>query len=133
MEDNNRNIEEPKFDEKGMTQWFWRVLHTEKFKLGKNVQIGSFTVIDALEGVDIEDNVKIGFSCVVISYSSIDGKKGKVILKKNCSVGSHAVIMPGVIIGENAVVGANSFVNGNIPANEIWVGTPAKLLKKIKN
>lgn len=131
MEQNNKR-EKPKFDEKGMTQWFWRVLHPENLKLGENTQIGSFTVIDAMKGVEIEDDVKIGFNCVIISYSSIDKKEGKVILKKNCKIGSTAVIMPGVTVGENAVVGANTFVNQDIPANEIWVGTPAKFLKKVQ-
>lgn len=123
--------EKPKFDDKGMTQWYWRVLHSENFKLGKNVQIGSFTSIDAMEGVEIEDNVKIGFGCVILSYSSIDKKGGKVVLKRNCKVGSNAVIMPSITIGENAVVGANSFVNRDVPSNEIWVGTPARFLKKV--
>jgi len=123
--------EKPKFNKRGLTQWYWRVLHPENFKLGENTQIGSFTVIDALKGVEIEDGVKIGFSCVIISYSSIDKKEGKVVLKKNCKIGSNAVIMPGITVGENAVVGANSFVNQDIPENEVWVGTPVRFLKKV--
>ena len=39
--------------------------------------------------------------------------------------------MPGITVGENSIVGACSFVNKNIPDNQIWVGTPAKLLKNI--
>ena len=39
--------------------------------------------------------------------------------------------MPNVIVGENSVIGAYSFVNHDIPANEIWVGVPAKFKKKI--
>lgn len=127
----NRTWEEPEFDERGMTQWYWRVLHSENFKLGANVQIGSFTVIDAREGVEIEDDVKIGFGCIILSYSSIGKKGGKVVLKRDCKIGSNAVIMPNVTIGENAVVGANSFVNKNIPPNEVWVGNPARCLKKV--
>ena len=123
---------QPKYDERGMTQWYWRVLHKENFKLGKNVQIGSFTAIDASKGVEIEDDAKIGFGVAILSFSSIDQKGGNVLLKKNCSIGSHAVIMPGITIGENSIVGANSFVNKNIPPNEIWVGSPARFLKKIK-
>lgn len=126
-----KKIEKPKFDKRGFTQWQWRVLHADNLKLGKNTQIGSFTVIDASEGVEIEDNVKIGFNCTILSFSSIDQKSGKTILKKNCSIGSHAVIMPGIMVGENSIVGANSFVNKDVPANEIWAGTPAKFLKKV--
>lgn len=113
----------------GMTQWNWRVVGLDNFILGNNVEIGSFTIIDAKVGVVIEDNVKIGWSCSILSYSTIDDKKGKVILKKGCRIGTNSVILPGIIIGENATVGANSFVNTNIPSNEIWVGSPAKKLR----
>lgn len=124
------NWVEPEFDEIGMTQWYWRVSHRENFKLGKNTEIGSFTMIDAREGVEIQDDVKVGFGCVILSYSSIDKKSGKVTLKRACKIGANSVILPGIEIGEGAVVGANSFVNCNIPANEVWIGSPAKFYKK---
>jgi len=116
----------PTYDENGMTQWYWRVIDIENFKLGERVEIGSFTIIDAKEGVTIEDNVKIGWSCSIFSVSSIDNKKGKIVLKKGCKIGANSVIMPGIIVGENSTVGANSLVNKSIPANEVWIGTPAR-------
>jgi len=116
----------PTYDENGMTQWYWRVVGIENFKLGERVEIGSFTIIDAKERVTIEDDVKIGWSCSIFSVSTIDNKNGKIILKKGCKIGANSVIMPGIIIGENATVGANSLVNKSIPANEVWVGTPAR-------
>jgi acetyltransferase-like isoleucine patch superfamily enzyme len=119
----------PKYDEYGMTQWGWRVLNRENFVLGERVQIGTFTVIDAKEGVVIEDDVKIGFGCSILSYSSIDGKKGKVILKKGSNLGANSVVFPDVTIGEGATVGANSLANHNIPAGEVWVGSPARKLR----
>ncbi len=119
----------PIYDEGGMTQWYWRVIGIENFNLGERVEIGSFTIIDANEGITIEDNVKIGWNCSIFSISTIDNKKGKIILKKNCKIGANSVILPGIIVGENATVGANSLVNKNIPPNEIWVGTPARKIK----
>ena len=116
----------PTYDENGMTQWYWRVIGIENFKLGERVEIGSFTIIDAKEGITIEDNVKIGWSCSIFSVSTIDNKNGKIILKKGCKIGANSVIMPGIIVGENATIGANSLVNKSIPANEVWVGTPAR-------
>jgi len=119
----------PIFDKNGMTQWYWRVTNIENFNLGNQVEIGSFTVIDAKYGVTIEDNVKIGWSCSIFSNSTIDNKKGKIILKQGCNLGAHSVVLPGITIGENATVGANSLVNKNIPSNEIWVGSPAHKIK----
>ena len=123
--------EGPRYTDYGMTQWNWLVRYRENFELGENTQIAPFTVIDAMNGVKIEDNVKIGFSCVIISNSTIDGKNGPVLLKKNSNVGANSTIMPGVTIGENSILGANSFVNKNIPDNEVWFGNPAKFVRKI--
>jgi acetyltransferase-like isoleucine patch superfamily enzyme len=124
---------EPVFDANGMSQWGWRVSHLQHFKLGNNVQIGTFTMIDAQEGVEIKDNVMVGFSCVILSYSSIDNKSGKVILQKGCRIGANSVIMPDVEIGENATVGANSLVTESIPPSEVWAGTPAKFIRYFRD
>ena len=82
-----------------------------------------------MNSVNIEDNVKIGWNCTIMSNSTIDGKKGKIILKEGCSIGANSVIFPNVTVGENAIIGANSLVNCNIPKNEVWVGTPAKKIR----
>ena len=125
----NDNWVEPIYDERGMTQWFWRVTSRENFSLGNNVQIGSFTIIDAQNSVEIEDNVKIGWSCAIISNSTVDGKKGPIILKEGCKLGAHVIIFPNIIVGKNSVIGANSLVNCNIPENEVWAGSPAKKIR----
>jgi len=80
----------------------------------------------------MEDFVQIGSHCSIYSISTIDNKEGQVRLKKNCKIGSHSVIMPGVTIGENAVIGAFSFVNQDIPANAVAVGVPAKVIREIE-
>jgi len=123
--------EKPQYTEYGLTQWNWLVRHREKFVLGEGTQIGAFTVIDAMNSITIEDNVKVGFSCVILSNSTIDNKAGPVVLKKNCKIGANSTIMPGITIGENAVIGANSFVNKDVPANELWFGVPARFQKKL--
>lgn len=115
-------------DEYGMTKWYWLVRHKYNFKLGKNTEIGNFTVIGCEYGVEIEDDVKIGYNCVIASDSAIDGKHGKIVLKRGCKIGTSSIIMPNVVIGENATIGANSFVNESIPDNEVWAGNPARRL-----
>ena len=113
------------------TRWQWMVRHKKHFKLGKNTDIGAFTYINAQNGVEIEAEVQIGSHCSIYSVSTIDGKAGAVLLKKNCKIGSHCVIMPGVTVGENSVIGAFSFVNKNIPANVVAFGVPVKVIKKL--
>lgn len=54
-----------------------------------------------------------------------------MIIKDNVWIGSDVVINPGVIIGENSVIGAGSLVTKSIPANCIAVGNPCKVLREI--
>jgi len=114
-----------------MTKYNYIVQYPEKLKLGKNFDIGTFTYINSHYGVEIHDNVQIGSHCSIYSHSTIDSKKGKIILEKNCKIGTHSTIMPNVRIGENSIVASYSFVTKNIPKNEIWAGIPAKRKKQI--
>lgn len=131
MEERFKDWEEPVVENGKLTKWNWMVQHPENLKLGKKVDIGAFTYINAKYDIEIQDNVQIGSHCSIYSISTIDEKNGKVILKKNCKIGSHCVIMPGVIIGENSIVGALSFVNANVPDNVIVAGSPVKLIKRL--
>lgn len=114
----------PVIKEGKLTKYNWIVQNVKGLKLGRMTDIGAFTYINAKFGVEIEDRVQIGSHCSVYSVSTIDGKKGKVLIKKGACLGSHSVVMPGVTIGENAIIGAFSFVNKDIPANRVAYGVP---------
>jgi acetyltransferase-like isoleucine patch superfamily enzyme len=131
MVNNNKNWEMPEIDDGKPTKYNWVVKNVEKLELGENTDIGAFTYMNAKFGIVIEENVQIGSHCSVYSVSTIDNKEGKVTLKKNCKIGSHSVIMPGITIGENSIIGAFSFVNKNIPDNVVAFGVPIKVIKKI--
>lgn len=115
-----------------LTKYNYIVQYPENLKLGKNFDIGTFTYINCKYGVKIEDYVQIGSHCSIYSHSTIDKKKGPVILKKNCKIGTHSTIMPKVTIGENSIVAAHSFVIKSIPNNQLWMGVPAKFKEKVK-
>lgn len=131
MEKRFKNWKYPKIKEGKMTEYNWLVKNKEGLKLGRYTDIGVFTYINAEEGVIIEEGVQIGSHCSIYSVSTIDNKKGRVVLKKNCRIGSHSMIMPGVIIGENSIIGAFSFVNKDISDNVIAFGIPVKVQKKL--
>ena len=133
MEERFKNWKKPEIKEGKITKYNWLVQNNKNFKLGRKTDIGAFTYINAKNGVIIEDYVQIGSHCSIYSVSTIDKKKGKVVLKKNCKISSHCLVMPGVTIGENSIVGAFSFVNRDIPKNTIAFGVPIKLVKKITN
>ena len=128
----NKKWVKPIIKHSKLTKYNYIVQYPTNLKLGKNFDIGTFTYINSRYGVEISDNVQIGSHCAIYSDSTIDSKKGRVILERNCKIGTHSTIMPGVRIGENSIVGAYSFVNKNIPKNQVWVGVPAKFMCKIK-
>jgi acetyltransferase-like isoleucine patch superfamily enzyme len=129
--DRFKDWKKPEIEEGKLTKWNWMVQNKEGLKLGKKTDIGAFTYINAKNGVEIQDYVQIGSHCSIYSESTIDNKKGKITLRKNCKIGSHSVVMPGITIGENSVIGAFSFVNKDIDDNVVAVGVPAKIVKKL--
>ena len=120
----------PVIEEGKPTKYNWVVQNIDGLKLGDKTDIGAFTYINARYGVTIEDKVQIGSHCSIYSISTIDGKEAPVVLKKNCRIGSHSVVLPGVTVGENTVVGAMSLVNRDLPANSIAFGIPARVKGK---
>lgn len=85
------------------------------------------------EMIHVGDNVIIGYGTRLFTHEFMHDhfKFGKIYIKKNALVGSFSTIRCGVTIGENSIVGMCSFVNKDIPANEMWGGVPARLIKKI--
>lgn len=122
----------------------WRVaLHRMRgVHIGEEVFIGSDVFIDNTypESIVIEDMVTIISRTMILGHTFIphhltdvmgdDGpaKKGAV-LKKGCYLGAQCIVMPGVTIGENAVVGAGSIVTTDIPPNSVAMGSPARAVR----
>ena len=132
MKERFKEWKHPKIEEGKLNKYNWMVQNKDGLKLGYKTDVGAFTYINAKNGVIIEDFVQIGSHCSLYSESTIDNKVGQIILKKNCKIGSHSVIMPGVTIGENAVIGAFSFVNKDVQENVVAAGVPIKIIKKIE-
>ncbi|HEY9000444.1 MAG TPA: DapH/DapD/GlmU-related protein [Mucilaginibacter sp.] len=108
-------------------------------KIGKNVFINHDCSFLDLGGITIEDDVQIGPKVSLISENhpldpstrkSLDLKS--VLIKRNAWIGAGAIILPGITIGENAVVAAGAVVNKDIPANTIVGGVPAKVIRVIE-
>ncbi|MBQ2666255.1 acyltransferase [Methanobrevibacter sp.] len=129
--DRFENWKAPEIKEGELTKYNWLVQHKDNLDLGYKTDIGAFTYINAKNNVIIEDNVQIGSHCSIYSISTIDDKEGEVILRNNCKIGTHSVIMPGVTVGKNSIIGAFSFVTENIPDNVVAFGVPTKVIRKL--
>ena len=131
MDDRFDDWQYPEIEDGKLTKYNWVVQHAENLKLGHKTDIGAFTYINALAGVVIEDLVQVGSHCSIYSVSTIDNKRGQVILRRNCRIGSHSTVLPGVVVGENSIVGAHSLVTHDIPADVVAYGVPAQVIRKL--
>mgnify|MGYP006451403683 FL=1 len=127
------NWKYPDIEDGKLTNYNWVVQNLDGLDLGFKTDIGAFSYINAKYKVVIADEVQIGSHCSIYSTSTIDNSFGKVVLKRNCRIGSHSTILPGVSIGENSIIGAHSLVNKDIPDNVVAFGVPAKVVRKLNN
>lgn len=127
-----QNWKKPVVSHNVPTPWNWVVSYPEKFMMLSFVDIGAFTYIQAEEGVELHDEVEIGSHCSIYSVNTIDNTRGRVVIECGACIGSHSTILPGVTIGSGAVVAANSLVKCDIPANQVWGGVPAKVMRRQK-
>jgi UDP-2-acetamido-3-amino-2,3-dideoxy-glucuronate N-acetyltransferase len=100
--------------------------------IGNNVTIKPG--VQLWDGVIIEDDVFIGPNVTFTNDKypksrNLDYKRMNTIVRKGVAIGANATILPGVEIGEYAIIGAGSVVTKNVQANEIVVGNPAKNIK----
>ncbi len=130
--DRSKNWEFPDVEHNILTKWNWLIQYPEYLRVGKNIDIGAFTYINAKKGVIINDNVEIGSHTSIYSINTIDNTSGAVFIGKNVKIGSHSVIFPNITIGKNSIIGAFSLVNKDIPANVLAFGVPCKIIKKLK-
>ncbi|HWJ25218.1 MAG TPA: DapH/DapD/GlmU-related protein [Flavisolibacter sp.] len=107
-------------------------------RIGKNVFINHACSFLDMGGITIEDHVLIGPKVNLITENHpLDPSNRRtlvckpILVKRNAWIGAAATILPGVTIGENAVVAAGAVVAKDVPANTIVGGVPAKIIKTI--
>lgn len=108
-------------------------------KIGNNVTIKNGVQI--WDGITLEDNVCVGAN---VSFTNdryphaknVEWKLEKTYVKNGASIGAGSTVLCGVTcgvtIGENAMIGIGSVVTHDVPTGEVWVGNPARYLKKIE-
>jgi acetyltransferase-like isoleucine patch superfamily enzyme len=110
----------------------------QHIRIGKNVFINHACSFLDMGGITIEDDVLIGPRVNLITENHpVDPARRKqldlksILIKRNAWIGAGATILPGVTVGENAIVAAGAVVNKDVPANTIAGGVPAKFIRTI--
>lgn len=110
--------------------------------IGDNVRIdtGHADLITLEDGVSIAGGSRLlchqrDFSdyCVGDDYMKLGYTLKPIVLKKGCLIGMESFVMPGVTVGEGAIVGAGSMVTKDVPAWTVAIGRPAKVVRQIPN
>lgn len=93
--------------------------------------------MQALNGIEIDSSAMFASGVKIISanHDFLDREKhifcNPIKIKQNVWIGANAIILPGVEIGENSIVGAGAVVTKSFPSNVIIVGNPARVLKNL--
>jgi maltose O-acetyltransferase len=111
-------------------------------EIGDNVLVNYGCSFGATKLVRIGDRCNIGTQVILIdnAFHELDPDRrdeqpesAPVILERNVWLASRVIVLPGVTIGENSVIGAGSVVTKDIPANVLAAGIPAKVIRSIRD
>jgi len=123
------------------------VLIRENTEIGDNVLVGTNSVIDGdckignnvsmqtgvyiTKYTTIEDNVFLGPLCVTTNdkYMKYGATLKGPVIKQGARIGANSTIMPGISIGEGAIVSAGSVVTKDVPPHKVVIGVPARVVK----
>ncbi len=108
----------------------------DNLHIGNNVSINPYFKCMSAGNIFIEDNVQIAMNVSIITnnhdfYDRAVLTVKDVYIKKNAWIGAGATILPGVTIGENAIVGAGCVVTRDVEPNTVVAGNPARVIRKL--
>jgi acetyltransferase-like isoleucine patch superfamily enzyme len=107
-------------------------------RIGKNVFVNHACTFMDRGGITLEDKVLLGpkVNLITTNHLTEPGRRRDtislpIVLKQGAWLGANVTVMPGVTIGENAIVGAGAVVTKNVAANTIVAGVPALMVKHL--
>lgn len=115
----------------------FRTMRRYGCEIAPYAQIGEGLFIPHSIGIVIGHEVVIGNNCEIFQNVTIGSnrkeKNGRFmpIIGNNVSIGSGAVVVGGITIGDNVCIGANSYVDKDVPSNVVVAGCPAKIIRAV--
>jgi acetyltransferase-like isoleucine patch superfamily enzyme len=118
-----------------------RVLEPAGLEIGAGVVVARDVTLDARGGLELADEALIGFESVLLTHTHRSEEVGVAIQKQGMFsapvkigarawLGMRVIVLPGVEIGEDAIVASGAVVTKTIPSGTIFAGVPAKMLRE---
>jgi len=107
----------------------WNLILHDRACLGDRANAYTLGVVEIFENSTVGQEVYLCTGTHAFDNPSMNLITSKITIEKNVFIGARAFVMPGITIGENAIVGAGSLVTKNIEKNTIVGGNPAKFIK----
>ena len=107
----------------------WNLILHDHACLGDRANAYTLGVIEIMEHATIAQDVYLCTGTHAFNKPAMNLVTSKITIHKNVFIGARAFIMPGVIVGENAIIGAGSVVTKNVEKNTIVGGNPAQFIK----
>lgn len=100
--------------------------------IAKSARISFGTKLDKTNpsGVHIGDETYIASGAIIFTHDFARNMHADTYIGKRCFIGANAIIMCGITIGDNVIIGSGSVVTKNVPSNCIVVGNPARIVKE---
>lgn len=101
--------------------------------VGRHVSVGLMAMMDVFfpQDITLADNAIIGYNTTILTHEFLtdEWRRGPVHIGKDVMIGANCTILPGVVIGDGAVVAAHSLVNRDVPPGVLAGGVPARILR----
>lgn len=113
-----------------------------KLRIGNRCFLGDGVMLDVRGGIAIDDDVTLSNRATLVSHINVGyqdhplqnrypTKEAEIHIKRGAYIGTGAILLPGITVGEQSVVGAGAVVTSSIPSHSMAAGVPAVVKKKL--
>lgn len=114
-------------------KWLWfKATKIYKNNLHPTVRLSRTTQLDKTnpKGIYIDEYTYLTGGVIVFAHDMCRSMRGETHIGKRCFIGAHAIIMCGVTIGDEVIVGSGAVVTKDVPSNCVVAGNPARIIKE---
>jgi maltose O-acetyltransferase len=118
-----------------------RLLYPRGITLGDDVGVARDVTLDGRGGIEIGDDTLVGFESIILTSTHVSKDKdipfrkqgmfsAPVKIGRNVWIGARAIFLPGVTVGDGAIIAVSSVVDKDVPADSVYGGVPAHLIRR---